>query len=111
MPDDLDASLGADEYDDLVDALAERAATAPADRSPADGAWDAATEVVPSLTEPVCERILAHADSDPDAVLVAQVTEERGSDDAERRRAEALTALVGDVVARLESVEDDAETT
>lgn len=93
--------LGTAEYDDLVDRLADEAADDLPDRSRSDAVWEAVGDVVPRMTDAVCERVLALADSEPDAGLVEEVTKERGSDDAERLRARALTALVGDVQTRL----------
>lgn len=101
MDSDDGPPLGAAEYDDLVDRLAAAAADDLPDRSRSDAVWDAVGDVVPRMTDTLCERVLVLADSEPDAGLVAEVTSERGSDDAEQLRARALTALVGDVETRL----------
>ncbi|AGN00509.1 hypothetical protein L593_02790 [Salinarchaeum sp. Harcht-Bsk1] len=101
MDADLAGDLDAEQYDDLVADLAAQATTELPDRSRADAVWDTVGTVVPQLTDPVCNRVLDLADSEPRDALVEQVTSERGSDDAERLRAEALTALVGDVEARV----------
>lgn len=98
---DFDGELDAAAYDELVDALGAEAAEALPDRARSDAVWDAVGAVVPRLTADVCERILTLADSEPRDELVEQVTSERDSDDGETLRAEALTALVGDVEVRL----------
>lgn len=95
----MDEDLDAAQYD----AVLERLVASLADEAggPGDAVWDVAGEVVPELTEPVCRRILEHADADPDAALVEEVTSHRGSDDAELLRARALTVLVADLRARV----------
>jgi hypothetical protein len=104
---DLDGELDADAYDELVDDLAAEAAGEIPGRSRSDAVWDAVGAVVPQMTDDVCERVLTLADSEPRDALVEQVTSERDSDDAETLRAEALTALVGDVEARIAEDADD----
>jgi len=106
MDADLDGDLDPESYDELVADLAADAATELPDRSRTDAVWDTVGAVVPKLSDPVCRRVLELADSEPNDALVEQVTSERGSDDAERLRAEALTALVADVEARV--IETDA---
>lgn len=101
MDADLHGDIDADEYDDLVADLADEAALELPGRSRSDAVWDAVGGVVPQLSDAICERVLDLADSEPDDALVEEVTSERDSDDAEQRRAQALTALVGDVEARL----------
>lgn len=105
----LDGTLDADEYDELVGALAEEAAAALPDRSRSDVVWDAVGAVVPQMTDRVCERVLDLAGGEPDDALVEQVTAERGSDEAETLRAEALTALVADVEERVGAEESSVE--
>lgn len=105
---ELHAELDADEYDELVETLANEAATELPMRNRSDAVWDTVGEVVPQLTDAVCERVLELADSEPRAELVEQVTAERGSGDAETLRAEALTALVGDVDARVVETDNGA---
>jgi hypothetical protein len=98
---DLDADLDPEAYDSLVGDLAAEAAEALPEQSRPDAVWDAVGAVVPRMTDSVCERVLELAENEPDDALVAQVTEERESDDAETLRAEALTALVADVEERV----------
>lgn len=113
--DDLDA----DGYDGLLDRLAADAAGRVGERRPdergasdgdergedadpvVDAVWGAVGDVVPELTDHACRRVLEHADHEPDAALVEEVATHRGSDDAERLRARALTALVADVQDRV----------
>jgi len=94
---DLDSR---ERYDALIDDLAidarERADGAPTN----DDCWDSVSAFVPELSGPVCERVLELSDSDPDEELVEHVTDARGSNDAEYRRAEAVTVLLQDVEAR-----------
>ncbi|GAB3682670.1 hypothetical protein GCM10028857_08960 [Salinarchaeum chitinilyticum] len=104
---DLHDELDADAYDELVESLATDAAAELPMRNRSDAVWDTVGAVVPQMTDAVCERVLALADSEPRAELVEQVTAERGSDDAETLRAEALTALVADVEARLAEIDDE----
>lgn len=98
----IDATLDAAGYDALLDSLAddvtERSGTG--DRS--DAIWDAVGTVVPQLAPPACERLLEHADHEPDDGLVDEVTAFRGSDSDERQRARAVTALVEDLQTRLD---------
>ncbi|WP_248515872.1 hypothetical protein [Salinarchaeum laminariae] len=101
MDAELHGELDAEEYDELVGALATEAADELPMQNRSDAVWDTVGALVPQMTDAVCERVLELADSDPQDALVEQVTDERDSDDAETVRAEALTALVGDVEARL----------
>lgn len=94
----MDAGAYDDLLDDLAAAVDDRAG---ADGDATDAVWTAVGDVVPQLTEPVCERVLELSDTQPDEALVDHVTSERASDDAERLRAEAVTALVGDLETRL----------
>lgn len=97
----MSADLSPEAYDDLLDRLADGATEQAEGEPDTDAIWAAVGQVVPELTDPVSERILDLADSEPDARLVDVVTEERHSDDEEHRRAEAVTVLVQDVEARL----------
>lgn len=101
MDAELHEELEAEEYDELVETLADEAAAELPMRNRSDAVWDTVGAVVPQLTDAVCERVLELADSEPRAELVEQVTAERDSGDAETLRAEALTALVGDVETRV----------
>lgn len=95
---DLDSP---EQYDALIENLAmdarERADGPPTN----DDCWESVSAFVPELSGPVCERVLELSDSDPDEELVERVTDARGSNDAEYRRAEAVTVLLQDVEARL----------
>lgn len=96
MP-DLDSR---EDYRALVRHLADEARAGGVAESAAareDAVWDAVGDVVPGLTAEVCESVLAHADREPDAGLVDEVTSARDSGDDERLRARAVTVLVADV--------------
>lgn len=80
--------------DDVVDRLDGGA-------DPEDALWDAVSAAVPRLTRPVCDAILDRSARDPIAPLVAQVTADRGSDEDERRRAQAITVLLQEVDRRV----------
>ena len=90
-----------EQYDALIDDLAadarERAGSAPTQ----DDCWDSVSAFVPQLTAPVCDRVLELSEREPLADLVEHVTDARGSDEAEYRRAQAVTVLLQDVEASL----------
>jgi len=94
-----------EQYDTLIDNLAmdarERADGPPTN----DDCWESVSAYVPELSGPVCERVLELSDSDPDEELVEHVTDARGSNDDEYRRAQAVTVLLQDVEAQLGGVE------
>lgn len=104
---DLHGSLDADEYDAALDRLAAEAADGVPDGTSTDAVWDAVGHVVPQLTAPTCRRVLELAESDPDEALVETVATERASDDAERLRARAVSAIVEDVTARVDGRRGD----
>jgi len=90
-----------EQYDALIDNL-EMDARERADGAPTnDDCWESVSAFVPELSGQVCDRVLELSDSDPDEELVEHVTDARGSNDAEYRRAEAVTVLLQDVEARL----------
>jgi len=97
--------MDGDEYAALVDALAEDVETALADADAPDdredALWAAVGAFVPEMERAVCEDVLGHADADPIDDLVAEVAAMRDSGDDERTRAEAFTALLQDVNARV----------
>lgn len=107
----LDGDLSQDAYDDLVDRLAGDAANRTVEGAREtdgdyvgalrDAVWESVARAVPSLTEPVCRRVLELGANDPDEELVDAVADERRSDDDERLRAQAVTVLVQDVTARI----------
>lgn len=101
----MDEELDAAAYESLVEGLARDARDG---RSADDPVWDAVGDVVADLTPPVCRRVLEHAANEPQDDVVAEVTEVRESDDAERLRARALTVLVADVRDRVDAVASDA---
>lgn len=96
------------EYGDLVDDLVEDARPAADATSANEAAWEVVGDLVPELTDDACNCVLEYADHGPNEAVVAVVTDERGSDDVERRRAEAVSALVRDVEAGLEDGRKDS---
>lgn len=98
----MTAEFTREEYD----ALRAELATTAAERIDAGGEpeavlWDVVGDVVPRLTQQVCDAILDHSEHDPLDGLVDEVATARDSDDDERRRAEAITVLLQDVDRRL----------
>ncbi|WP_135821710.1 hypothetical protein [Halostella litorea] len=97
--------MGPDEYAALVDGLADdvegalAGADGPDERE--DALWAAVGAFVPEMERPVCEAVLANADAEPMDDLVDEVAAMRDSDDDEQVRAEAFTALLQDVNARV----------
>ena len=106
MTDRLDAAA----YDDLLAEL-ETTVDERRDGDAADDAvvWEAVGDVVPRLTSAVCEDVLELAAHDPDPALVEEVVQFRQSDDDERLRAEAVTALVADLQDRVHVPEEGDE--
>lgn len=68
--------------------------------------WDAVGIVVPQLTRPLCEAILEHSDCTPLSAVVEKATTDRGSDEDEIRRAEAVTVLLQEATERLEDSDE-----
>lgn len=95
----MDADLDAETYDALLADLAADVRDRPEEER-GDAIWDAVGDLVPKMTAPVCARVLDLAEHEPDDTLVAEVMATRASDQDERRRAEAVTALVADLEAR-----------
>ena len=90
-----------EQYDALIDHLAADARERTDGAPTQDDCWDSVSAFVPELTAPVCDRVLELSDREPLADLVEHVTDARGSDEAEYRRAEAVTVLLQDVEASL----------
>lgn len=90
-----------EQYDSLVDRLADLAVDRADDRPQQDDLWEAVSDFVPEMTAPVCDRVLSLSTSEPMVELVEEVTQVRDSDAAEYRRAEAVTVLLQDVQARV----------
>lgn len=91
-------ALAREEYDAMCTDLTE-AATDRIDEGddPEEVLWDVVGDAVPRLTRPVSEAILDYSEYAPLDPLVEQVTADRDSDEAERRRAEAITVLLQEI--------------
>ena len=79
------------------------------DSTPEDVLWDAVGEVVPQLTRPFCDAILEHSTFTPLTPIVERATSDRGSDEDEIKRAEAVTVLLQEATERLEGSDEVTE--